>query len=59
MSDYNDPDNCLDRLFLAGIIPAPVPSGQYTVHWGEFAAALCALLDRIEKLENELREGAG
>lgn len=62
MSDFNDPDNCLGRLFLANIIPAPVPSLQLAVRWGEFDSALCKLPDRIEVLETEvsaLEKGVG
>ena len=53
MTQYNDPDNCLDRLFLLNIIPAPVQP-QYTVRWLDIAPALGALLARIEALENEV-----
>jgi hypothetical protein len=55
----NDPHDCLDKLFLVGIIPAPIPSLQLSVRWIDFASAICKLLDRIEKLEAELKEVTG
>lgn len=54
VNEINDPHDCLDKLFLSGMIPAPIPGWQLSVRWIDFAPVACRLLGRIEKLEAEV-----